>query len=80
MTLKELLALRLIRDNVRISLFEYDARGLCKKVGDIQAVRLNNKIVGESDLPDLPKDWLGYQVESIAGSKDAYKTNIVIYK
>lgn len=82
MTLKELLNLKLIRDNIRIRVFTPDSSGLGEFTATYNILHIYCRCPEIQDLiaNKVPEEYLDYKVTEICGSEHKYKIDIIIEK
>ena len=82
MTLKELINLKIVRDNVKILVFKKDSIGLNGIIKEFDITRIMGRLVEEADLlkNGVQPEMFNYKVKEIWGTKDKFKIGIVIEK
>ena len=82
MTLKELLNLKLVQDNVRLLVFTKDCAGLGNFAEEYNVIHIMGRCVVEADLVKVGvrEELFNYKVKELWGDRHIFKMGIVIEK
>lgn len=82
MTLRELLNLKLVHDNVRLLVFTEDHAGLGDFAEEYNVIHIMGRSVLETDLVKVGvrEELFNYKVKELWGDRDKFKMGIVIEK
>lgn len=82
MTLRELLNLKLVKDNARVLVFTKDCAGLGYFAEEYNIIHIMGRCVLEADLVKVGvrEELFNYKVKELWGDKHKFKMGIVIEK